>query len=477
MRTLFCSPGTRSSFPNGEDVMKLQFGPFLITLVLLSAAPAWSQAGSADSPQSGSSDSSQQQSSNGPQPVFTHPEDRPPLAMLEEVTSHSFINVGMGLTAAWDSNAAAFAYQPYSQTLLILNPSLQLQQTRPMLKWYVGAYGGFTAANSASYYNTANPNASAGFLYQINRQWQLNVNDNYLYSADPFQQYLVLSSAPTYNQPNPTIYVPLATTQSNNGTVDLTYQINAHDSLTFTGTESFRRFLHTTYSAYNLYSYGGVAAYQHVFSARFSAGGAYSFTSLDFGHGQSRSGIQLFQGFATYQLGAHMGVTGWLGPEYTVTKNLVPIFCDPYGCFIEIRHNKTWDTAYGGNFGWSGQRTALTAGFSKSVSDGGVLLGVVKLYQVTGNFTRQLNPRWNLVLGALYGNNTGYSTHIQARHLNSFTGNVGFTRQLTPDISAGLQYIRFYETQKNLYGASAPKWTDNRIQFTLQYNWGHSLGR
>ena len=257
----------------------------------------------------------------------------------------------------------------------------------------------------------------------------------------------------------------------------MTYQINAHDSLTFTGTESFRRFLHTTYSAYNLYSYGGVAAYQHVFSARFSAGGAYSFTSLDFGHGQSRSGIQLFQGFATYQLGAHMGVTGWLGPEYTVTKNLVPIFCDPYGCFIEIRHDKAWDTSFGGNFGWSGQRSALTAGFSKSVSDGGVLLGVVKLYQVTGNFTRQLNPRWNLVLGALYGNNTGYSTHIQARHLNSFTGNVGFTRQLTPDISAGLQYIRFYETQKNLYGASAPKWTDNRIQFTLQYNWGHSLGR
>ena len=42
-----------------------------------------------------------------------------------------------------------------------------------------------------------------------------------------------------------------------------------------------------------------------------------------------------------------------------------------------------------------------------------------------------------------------------------------------------MQYFRYYETQKNLigYGAAAPKWTDNRIQFTLQYNWGHSLGR
>src|SRR5271157_1140401 len=255
MRTLFCSPGTRSSFPNGEDVMKLQFGPFLITLVLLSAAPAWSQAGSADSPQSGSSDSSQQQSSNGPQPVFTHPEDRPPLAMLEEVTSHSFINVGMGLTAAWDSNAAAFAYQPYSQTLFIISPSLEVKQTRPTLMWYVSAYGGLTASTSSYYYTTSNPSASAGFLYQINRHWQLSVNDNYMYTASPFRQYLVLSSAPSYNQPNPTIYVPLTTTEQNYGIVDLTYQINAHDSLTFTGTENFRRFLHNTYSAYNLYSY------------------------------------------------------------------------------------------------------------------------------------------------------------------------------------------------------------------------------
>src|SRR5271165_7202020 len=142
MRTFTYSPGTQLSFRKSWDVMRLRFGRFLVTLAVLSAPLAWSQAGSADSSQSGSADSSQQQSSNGPQPVFTHPEDKPPLAMLEEVTSHSFINFGIGLTAAWDSNAAAFAYQPYSQTLLILNPSVQLQQTRPMLKWYVGAYGG-----------------------------------------------------------------------------------------------------------------------------------------------------------------------------------------------------------------------------------------------------------------------------------------------------------------------------------------------
>ena len=458
--------------------MKLQLEPLLVILALLSAPLAWSQAGSSDSSQSGSADSSQQQSSDGPQPVFTHPEELPPLAMLSEVTAHSYINLGVGASLGWDSNDAAFAYKGYSQTVFIASPSIELRQSRPTLMWFVGASGSITESNGPGYYNTSNPTASGGFIYQINRRWLINVKDHYMYSADPFRQYLVFTSAPTYNQPNPTVYSPLSTTESNYGDIDLTYQIGAHDSLTFTGTENFSRYLHTTLSAYNVYSWGGASSYQHVFSARLAAGGSYSFTALDFGHGQSRSGIQNFSGFASYVLRPHMSVTGWIGPEYTTTKNLVPIFCDPFGCFIEEFHNKSWSTAFGGNFKWSGQRNAANLSISRSISNGGILLGIVQLYQVNGNFARQLSPRWNLNLGVLYGNNNGYSTRLHAQHLSSFSSYLGFTRQLTPSLNAGLQYIRIYETQKNIIiGPAAPKWTDNRILFTIQYAWNHSLGR
>lgn len=459
--------------------MKLQLGPVLVITALLSAPLGWSQSGAGDSSQGSTADSTSppQQNSEGPQPVFTHPEGRPPLAMLDEITEHNYVTLGMGLTTSYDSNAAAFSYQPYSQTMFIASPSLQLKQTRPTVSWYVGAFGGITTSTIPGYYNTSNPSANAGLLWQISHHWQLNVNDTYLYSFDPFQQYITLNTSPTYNQPNPTVYVPLTTTESNFGNIDLTYQINARDSITFTGTEGFRRYLHNSYSAYNLSSWGGVGVYQHVFSARFSAGGAYSFTSLDFGHGQSRSGIQLFQFFANYVIGPHMTVSGWVGPEYTTTKNLVPIFCTPYGCFIEVAHNSAWDESFGGNFSWRGQRNAATAGFYKSISDGGILLGIVKLYQFNANYVRQLDPRWSVNLGVLYGNNTGYSTQFHFRHLNSFTGDVNLTRQLTPAWSGTLSYLRYWETQKNIIGAAAPKWTDNRIQFTLQYFWGHALGR
>ncbi len=225
--------------------MRPQFGPFLLMLTLLSGPLVWSQTGAGDASPSGSP-GSPQQSPQGPQPVFTYPEERPPLALLDEVTSHSYFNVGLGVSTAWDSNAASFSYRPYSETYFIFNPSLQIKQTRPTFTWFVGAYGGLTTSNNASYYSTANPSANGGFLWQISKHWQFNVHDNYFYSSDPFRQYLTLSSAPTYNQPNPTTYTQLATTQGNYGIASLTYQINARDSLTFTGTESFWRYLHTT---------------------------------------------------------------------------------------------------------------------------------------------------------------------------------------------------------------------------------------
>ncbi len=456
--------------------MKLQLGPFLVLLAALPVQIATAQVGG-DSSQSGSTDASSQTSSQGPQPVFTHPEDRSPLALLDEVTSHNYVQLGLGASVGYDTNAAVFSPQTYSQVLGILSPSVQLTQTRPRLTWNAGVVGGLTMSSVPGYYSTANPSANAGFLYQISQRWQLNVSDTYLYTSDPFRQYTVYSGSPTYNQPNPTVYAPLVTSQSNNGVVDLTYEIGAHDSVTLTGTQNLLRYLHSSYSTYNLVGYGGVSQYQHVFSPRFSAGGGYSFTALDFGHGQSRSGIQMIQAFATYLISPNMSVTGWVGPEYTATKNLVPIICTPSGCFIEVFHNQDWNTAFGGNFGWHDRRNAMVLRFSKAISDGGVLFGIVQLYQVNAYYIRQLNARWSSSLSILYGNNTGFSTRFQAQHLNSFSGYASVTRQLTPTLSATGQYAYFYETQKNLIGAVTPKWIDNRFQFTLQYTWGHSLGR
>ncbi len=177
-----------------------------------------------------------------------------------------------------------------------------------------------SSRGASNNYTTLNQNAGAKILWQFSPRWQLALQDNYISTNDPFESYLTIDRAPTFNNPNPVIYIPRAVTETNVGSANLTYRMSAHDSFSFTGSESFQRFFNTALTAQDSYSYSGGANYQHQLSARLSAGGGYSFTALDFGHGLSRSGIQAVTGFASYQLTPNMYVTGWVGPENTATQ-------------------------------------------------------------------------------------------------------------------------------------------------------------
>ena len=466
--------------------MKFQLGSLILVLTSLFAPLAWTQSGSSGSSSGGSSDTTQndstdssqpQPSSTGPKQVFTHPEQRPSLALLDEVTAPSFIQLGLALGSSWDSDAGAFASRGFSQTLLTVGPSITLQQIRPSAAWDLAYEGGFMYAPNRTYYNSLTNTAAGNILWQLSPRWQLTAHDNYVYTADPFQAYLVDQGTPTYNQPNPTIYIPLATLEQNAGNLNLTYLLDAHDSLTFTGSEGLSRYLHTTYALFNSFSFGGLAAYQHVLSARAVVGGAYSFDTIDIGHGVSRSGITMFQAYGSYQLNPHMVVTGWIGPEITHIKDIIPILCTPYGCFKEIAHQSSFSVAFGGSLGWRGVRNSASMNFSKQVSDGGGLLGVVRLYMAGATYMRQLSPRWDLSLGGQYGSNLALSKLYYNRHLDSLTGTVTLLRRFNQNWNANVQYMRWYERQANIFTAAVPKWGDNRLQLTLQYNWGHSLGR
>ncbi len=65
------------------------------------------------------------------------------------------------------------------------------------------------------------------------------MHDRYLYTNDPFEPFLTIEGMPTFNNPNPVIYIPQAIIEQNVGSVDLTYQMTEHDTLSFTGGKVF----------------------------------------------------------------------------------------------------------------------------------------------------------------------------------------------------------------------------------------------
>src|ERR1039457_3552506 len=107
--------------------MKRRLGLSLMVLAVLAVPPAWSQtgsdqsqsgstdqsqSGSTDQSQSGSTDQSQngstdqsQQSSTGPQVAYTHPEQLPPLTLLNEVTANTGLRLSMTTGLLMDRNS------------------------------------------------------------------------------------------------------------------------------------------------------------------------------------------------------------------------------------------------------------------------------------------------------------------------------------------------------------------------------------
>ena len=191
-------------------------------------------------------------------------------------------------------------------------------QVRPKLLWSLGYNGGVSTTTGAVYstYSNLNQAVNAHIIWAFANRWQFRFKDSYFYSDDPFQPFFTFLSAPTPNNPNPVIYFPQTVLEQNQATADITYLLGPHDSVDFYGGESFQHYLRGIATSnnsgfnpgalWNSTTYSGGVFYQHVFSPRLSGGEGYIFTAMDFGHGQSRAGVQTFQTYVTYRISPRM---------------------------------------------------------------------------------------------------------------------------------------------------------------------------
>jgi hypothetical protein len=261
----------------------------MLVLVLLCAPMLWAQQGGSDSSSSGDDQSTDQSpSSPGPKVAFTHPDALPPLALLSEAAASTGVTLGVNSTMVVDTNGGGFGSNAHAQTFFSFQPNINILQYRSKTFWSFYYSGGLEFDPQLPRQNLFSNNAHLEFLHQLNSRWQVHVKDTYVYTANPYAAYETFHGAPAPNNPNPTIYLPNGIIESNMGNITLTRLMGAHDSITFGGGESFRRYYDVPQSTLNTYSYAGYSYYQHDFSARLAAGVGYSFTALDFGHGESR---------------------------------------------------------------------------------------------------------------------------------------------------------------------------------------------
>src|SRR5215469_14225632 len=174
----------------------------------------------------------------GPKPAYIYPDTTPTLDFLSESIENSSITLGIATGFSGYSNSNWWLYH--------VTPSIKIQQFFPNFRWNAGYSGGYqTYVNQSRPGNGNNnlfsQNANAGFLWQMSPHWQLMANNNFHYSANPFDSYVTTPGTPTINDPNPVIYTPLTRFTQNYGLMTLTGRLTKVDTLSFSGTANLRR--------------------------------------------------------------------------------------------------------------------------------------------------------------------------------------------------------------------------------------------
>jgi len=436
------------------------------------------------------SDPSSQSGVGGPQETFNHPEKLPPLNLFGDAVAHTGYSLYFsGGTVA--QYVGGYYNQPsYWNSLLLAAGGINITQSRPHLLWSLGYTAGVnnTLGTIYSNYSNLNQNVNAHIIWQLSKRWQFRLKDAYLYSDDPFQPFLTYLGQPQPNYPNPVIYFPQTVVEQNQATGELTYLMSAHDSINFYGAESFQHFLRGFQtqsslpnfgSLWNSTTYAGGVFYQHAFSAKFALGGGYIFTALDFGHGQSRAGVQMFQTNASYRVTKRLLISGWVGPELTHTKDLVPLICFPNGCLIEVKHDSYVDVAEGATLTYQApHQNSFAMQASNSITNGGGLFGAVKYYSVTGTYSRPLTHNWAFAAGGLLSHSDSLSNFNGDQYLHAIQGTINFNRRIGDAWNMNAYYVFIHQTQ-NYYGQFGLPTTaeTSGLGLTVQYTWNHSLGR
>jgi hypothetical protein len=162
-------------------------------------------------------------------------------------------------------------------------------------------------------------------------------------------------------------------------------------------------------------------------------------------------------------------LAGFVGPQYL--ENQVP-------GGMQISQSNSWSVAGGIEGGWADQRTSVTAGFSRNISDGGGLLGPVRLQNVHASFRRELVPGWAAALNASHGTNQSlFVSSASASSINLTSAGISLERNVGKSIGLRMGYTHDFQEQFAVPG-SAQTLDVNRNRFfvTLSYQWAKPLG-
>ncbi len=274
--------------------------------------------------------------------------------------------------------------------------------------------------------------------------------------------------------PNASLITPLATQRSSATTVETNYHFALNDLIGASGSFNDSHFSNPAGGAQlqltDTQTASGSAFWLHrIFGANWG-GASYRFDRIAFNGGETR--VHSLLAVDTLNLSKRVTLTGFIGPQYSENQGMAPGGSQPTP--------NAWSVAGGAEGGWRDQHTSVSAGYSRTISDGGGVLGAVRLQNVHGNFRRQLTPGWAAALNVSHGTNQALT--VPPSSINLTSAGISLERNVGKSLGLRMGYSHDFQQQFGVPGptpTSPPQTFDasrNRIFVTLSYQWAKPLG-
>ena len=396
---------------------------------------------------------------------------------LAELERSNYLRGGLNVSAAYDDNPLLAPGGASSNTSVSIFPNISIEESSSRMRWKLGYAGGLTINRSLANQNQDSQNLNFDSQYRLSPHVNLRVAENFSLVTGFFDAGNgagIISSG----GPNASLITPLSTLRSSGTTVETNYHFALNDLMGASGSFYDLHFSNVsnpsagtqTIPLTDSQTASGSAFWLHrIFGADWG-GISYRFDRLTFNSGGGESRVHSFLAVDTLNLSKRVTLTGFIGPQYSDNQGIAPPA-------TQSTESSGWSVAGGAEGGWRDERTSVSAGYSRSISDGGGVLGSVRLQSVHVNFRRELRPGWVASLNVLHGTNDELiGPPGSASSINLTSAGVSLERNVGKSI--GLRFGYSHDVQEEFFVAPASTQDAHRNRFyaTLSYQWAKPLG-
>lgn len=390
-------------------------------------------------------------------------------AFLSELGRSNYLRGGVSVGAAYDDNPLLLS-SGGGNTGVSIFPNLSIEQSTSRTRWTLGYAGGVTINDNKMLksQNHGSHNFNFDSQYRLSSHVNLRVAEKFSMVTGFFDGgngVGVIGSG----GPNASLLTPLATQRSSLTTVGTSYHFALNDLIGASGSFYDLHFTNVPTGAQQLtdsQTASGSAFWLHRIFRGDWGGVSYGFQRITFNpNGETRA--HNFLVVNTLSLSKRVTLTGFIGPQYVENRFA------PGGTPFQ---SSDLSIAGGAEGGWADQRTSVSTGYSRSISDGGGVLGSVRLQAVHANFRRELVPGWAAAVTASHGTSESLTPFQGSSSSARFTSaGISVERNVGKSIGLRMGYTHDFQQQIGLTGLAADAHR-NRFFATLSYQWAKPLG-